>query len=75
MGFEGVCEAGTHVEVLGVQDLLVGVPLPESLADFLQEGEGHFVLEGGVGHADEQQNAILEDVEVVPTSHQTYSPL
>ena len=75
MGLEGVCEASTHVEVLGVQHLLIGVPLSECLADFLEEGEGDFILECSVSHADKHKNPILEDVEVIPALQQMYSPL
>lgn len=75
LGLEGVAEAGAHVVVAGVEDLLVGVLFAEALADFLEEGEGGLVLVGGGGHADEEEDAVLVDVEVVSEWGLRYYPL
>lgn len=62
---ESVGKTGTHVVILRVDDFLIRILLSETFSNFLQKGKGNFVLERRVRHADKQQNAIFEDVEVV----------
>ena len=65
MVFVDFGKATIHIVVLSRGNLFRRVLIPELLLDFLEEGEGHLIFEIDSGHADEEEGAVLEDMEVV----------
>lgn len=72
---ENLGETSAHVVVLGAHDLLLAILVLEPLLGLVEEGEGGLILEGHPSHADEKQEIIFEDVEVVSGYRMGYSLL
>ena len=62
---ECICEAGTHIIILRMDNLLIGIFLSESFSNFLQKCKCNFILKRRVRHTYKHQYPIFYDIEIV----------